>query len=150
MSKSPEKELEEFLAPKPAWMRRAFQEGFPSLTQDERLDWVNNAEEVVRLTPEYERILQLIPANWKAYCKRHKQEARVLDKYLVPKVKLGRPLDSKAQEYFDLYSSGVSCREIAKRELQAGPEGTDEELRLDTASESIRQSIIRYRRRMKI
>lgn len=153
MPKNPELELEEFLVSVPAWMRRTFETGFPSLSQAEIAQWFGNYDELSRLQREYERILQLIPVKWREYRKRLKREAhqsfQFESKFLIPKEKLGRPLDSKAQKYFELHSSGVSCREIAKRELQAGPDGTYEELRLDSASESIRQAIIRYRRRIK-
>ena len=118
MSRDPEKELKEFLAPLPAWMRRTIQEGFSSLTQAEILEWVNNTEEVFRRTAEYERILQQIPSKWREYRKRLKGDARRTAQYeaqfLVPKGKPGRPRkDDLAQEAQLLQRRGMKFPQIA-------------------------------------
>jgi hypothetical protein len=118
LSRNPEKELSEFLAPLPGWMRRTFQEGFPSLTQVEILDWTKNLEEVSRLTAEYERILRQIPTKWKGYRERLKREARqtaqYLNQYLVPKGKPGAPRkDNLAREAALLHRQGKNFPQIA-------------------------------------
>ena len=124
MSRNPESELEEFLAPLPTWMRRTLQVGFPKLTQTEILEWTNNCEEVFRLTKEHERILQKIPAKWREYRDRLKREARqsarYMEQYLVPKGKPGAPRKDKlAQEAALLQQSGMKFPQIAA-ELNKG------------------------------
>jgi len=118
LSGSPEKELEEFLAPLPVWMRRTLQEGFPSLTQAEILEWANNTEEIFRRKAEYERILEQIPAKWRGYRERLKREARRTAQYeaqfLVPKGKPGAPRkDELAQEAALLQLRGMKFPQIA-------------------------------------
>jgi hypothetical protein len=81
---APEKQLEEFLASKPEWIRRYFQKGMGSLNQDELVEMLQSGE-IITLTSEFERILQQIPDKWKAYRKRHEWEAKQLLRYLVPK-----------------------------------------------------------------
>jgi hypothetical protein len=116
--RNPEKELEEFLAPLPVWMRRTFQEGFPSLSQAEILEWAKNFEEIFRRTSEYERILQQIPVKWREYRERLKREARRTARYeaqfLVPKGKPGAPRkDELAQEAALLQRRGMKFPQIA-------------------------------------
>jgi hypothetical protein len=116
--RNPEKELEEFLAPLPVWMRRFFQEGFPSLVQPEIADWAGNPDEVFRLKAEYERILQQIPVKWREYRERLKREARRTARYeaqfLVPKGKPGAPRkDGLAQKAALLHRQGMNFPQIA-------------------------------------
>jgi hypothetical protein len=118
LSNNPDAELEEFLARLPAWMRRTFQEGFPSLTQAEIVEWTNNADEVFRLTAEYERILQRSPVRWREYRERLKREARqfarYMAQYLVPKGKPGAPRkDELAREAALLYQRGMKFPQVA-------------------------------------
>jgi hypothetical protein len=118
LSMNPEKELEEFLAPLPAWMRRTLEEGFPALRQAEILEWVNHTEEVFKLTAEYERILQQIPLQWREYRERLKREVRRTARYeaqlLVPKGKPGAPRkDELAQEAALLQQQGMNLRQVA-------------------------------------
>lgn len=147
MPKSPEKQLDEFLASIPAWMQRYFLTGFASLYQSEILEWSNNLDEVMRLTPEYERILKQIPVKWKAYRHRLKQENAMAFGSLVPKGKAGRPVDSKAGDYFEQHSRILSYAEIAKQELQSEPEGEAKTLLISKERERIRASVRRSRRR---
>jgi hypothetical protein len=142
--KSPEKELEEFLASKPEWMRRYFQKGIGALNQDELVVMLQSGE-IITLTSEYEKILQQMPVKWREYRKRRKQES-VFDSQ-VPKGKLGRPIDSKAGEYFEQHSGHSSYADIAKQELQAEPEGEAKMLLIPKESERIRASVRRSRRR---
>jgi hypothetical protein len=114
LSGNPERELEAFLAPLPAWMQRTLQQGFPSLSQAEISEWWRNPDEVLNLTDEYERILQQIPKRWREYRKRLKQEARVFDQFLVPKGKPGAPRkDSLARGAAVLHRQGKNFPQIA-------------------------------------
>jgi hypothetical protein len=121
VSKSPEKELEEFLASKPAWMRRVLQEDFSSFLPDELLEWINNQDKVFELNRECEHILRKIPARWEDYRRRRKQNSRPLVQMLVQKGRSGRPRkDSEAEEYAALHLS-TSYSEIAKQRLKDVP-----------------------------
>jgi predicted YcjX-like family ATPase len=114
LSMNPEKVLEEFLAPLPAWMQRTLQQGFPSLTQAEISEWWRNPDEVQHLTDEYERILQQIPKKWREYRKRLKQEARIFDRFLVPKGTAGAPQKKElAQKAAVLQRQGMKVPQIA-------------------------------------
>jgi hypothetical protein len=116
VSNSPEKQLEEFLASKPDWMRRMFQTGSNALTESELLEWCRNHEEVTGLTDEYEQILQHIPAKWREYRKRLQRENHsFIDKLLVPKGKAGRKRNEQlAERIWQLDADGRSNREIQK------------------------------------
>lgn len=152
---SPENELEEFLTSVPAWMRKTFEIGFPSLSQPEMNEWFKNVDELHRLKHEYERILQSIPAKWRDYRKRLKREAeqsaRFEAQFLVPKGKPGRPLDSKSQEYFKQHTDELSYADIAKQELQqelqSVPDVEARALLIEKESERVRASVRRSRRR---
>ena len=151
MSKSPEAQLEEFLASKPAWMQKYLQTGFASLNQDDIQEWCNNLDDVCRLKDEYERTLQLIPAKWREYRKRLKRDHVRVSNYesqlLVPKGTAGRPIDSKAKEYFEQHSGDSSYADIAKQELQSEPESEAKTLLIPKERERIRASVRRSRRR---
>lgn len=144
MSKSPEKELGEFLASKPAWMEKALQGDFSSVPLG--LESSNNLDKVNELTPEYERILQQIPAEWKKYRKKLKQNYQRLAQTMVPKAKPGRPRDSKAEGYAALHPS-ESYRQMAKKELRGEPEGEAKKLLIEKEGERIRASVRRARLR---
>jgi hypothetical protein len=115
---NPEKELEEFLASLPVWMRRTLQEGFPALTQAERQEWANNFEEIFRRTKQYEHILQQIPAKYRKYRARLKREFRQTSQFeaqfLIPKGKPGAPRkDDLAQQAEHLHQQGRTFPQIA-------------------------------------
>lgn len=113
VSQNPEKELEVFLASKPAWMQRYFQTGLGSLNQTEVIKWSNSVDEVFKLTSEYERILKQMPAKWKEYRKRQKLEAQRLLQYLVPKGTPGRKLNRElAKQIWALDAEGKTNQEI--------------------------------------
>ncbi len=149
MSKNPDKELEEFLASKPEWIRRYFQTGMVSLNQDELVEILQSSE-IITLTSEYEKVLQQVPVKWREYRKRLKRENNVFGS-LVPKGKPGRPVDSKAPEYFEQHSGNSSYADIAKQELQqelqSVPDGEAKEILLEKERERIRQSVRRSRHR---
>jgi len=130
LSKNPEMQLEEFLASTPVWMQRCLLTGFGSLNQDEIREWSNNLDEVIRLTGEYERILQLLPAKWKEYRKRQKREAQHILQYLVPKGKAGRKRnDELAERIWALADAGNTSRQIQaalkKNEINLAQEGIE-------------------------
>ena len=66
MSYDPEKQLEEFLASIPAWMRRLFQNGYGALSESELSECTFDSR-VPPLREKYEAILQRMPARWKKY-----------------------------------------------------------------------------------
>jgi predicted nucleotide-binding protein (sugar kinase/HSP70/actin superfamily) len=122
VSHNPEKELEEFLASTPAWKQRCLLTGFGSLNHDEIREWSNNLDEDFRLTKEYERILQKIPAKWEVYRKRLQREAQPMLEYFVPKGKPGRKQNVVlAERIWALDAQGRSNREIQET-LNAGGE----------------------------
>jgi hypothetical protein len=149
MSKKAEKELEDFLASKPAWMQRVLQADYSFSSKDEELEWINNQDKVIEQQPEFERILRQIPAQWQAYRKRLKQQSQPMLQMMgmLPKGIPGRRPDSKAEEYFALHANEASYSEIAKKELQAEPEGEAKKLLIEKESERIRSSVRRSRRR---
>jgi hypothetical protein len=151
LSETPEKQLEEFLASKPAWMQRFLQTSIGLLSPDDTQEWGNNLGEAMRAKDEHERILQLMPAKWKEYRKRQEAEAQPLIQLLIPKGKPGRPPDSKAQEYFEQHSGDLSYADIAKQEvqqeLQSVSDAEAKALLIKKESERIRQSVRRSRRR---
>jgi hypothetical protein len=125
VTKKAQKELEEFLASKPAWMQRVLQAVFSFSSREEELEWIANQDKVIEQQPEFERILRQIPAQWQAYRKRLKQQSQPMLRMMgmLPKGMPGRLPDSKAEKYFALHANDASYREIAKQELQAEPEG---------------------------
>jgi hypothetical protein len=149
LSRNPEEYLEGFLAPLPAWLQRTLVEGFPSLTQAEILEWAKNSDEVFRLTPEYEAILQLIPLMWTKYRERLKGEAKQSANYesqlLVPKGKPGAPRkDERAQEAALLQRSGMKIPQITAELNRKLPEDSK------TTSEAVRKLLKRRSRPDKI
>jgi hypothetical protein len=65
----------------------------------------------------------------------------------IEKGKPGRPLDSKAQKYFEQHSGDSSYADIAKQELQSVPDGEAKALLIEKERERIRASVRRARRR---
>jgi hypothetical protein len=109
--KTPEEELEEFLAARPAWARKLLQSDF-SLTEDEYAallheDWQANWLDCMA---EYEKLARRVPARWREYCERRKQGALAS----LPAAPPGRPRkDGLAEEGTLLHQSGKSYAEIA-------------------------------------
>jgi hypothetical protein len=138
LSETPEKQLEEFLASAPAWKQRCLLTGFCSLNHDEIQEWSNNLDEDSRLTKEYERILQLMPAKWKEYRKRQKAEAQPLIQMLVPKGNAGRKQNVElAERIWALDAEGKTNRQI-----QATLNNSGEHLSLEAV-----ESYLKKRRR---
>jgi hypothetical protein len=85
VSRSPEADLEEFLASLPTYKRKEFEQGLSSLTQDEKNEWLsdikaNNAEKAAELWQEYVRLLQRAPAKLREY--RERCIAAGMDNYI--------------------------------------------------------------------
>jgi hypothetical protein len=134
--KSPEQEVEEFLASKPTWMEKALQGDFSLMPLG--LEWTSNLDRVFELTPKYERILRQIPAKWKEYRKERKRNYGSLAQPMVPKGKPGRPSKSAlAEEAANLRRSGMNNLQIAA-ELNKRP-GEKK-----TTSEAIRKLLKRH------
>ena len=120
MSENSEKELKEFLAPLPLWLRAALEErGYLFSSVDENLEWINNQDRVIELRPEFERILRQLPAKWNKYCKRvqnnlgktHKMEEQLLK---VPKGIAGAPRkDALARKANALHQAGMTFPQVA-------------------------------------
>ena len=128
--KSPEEELEQFLAAQPSWLRKILQLDF-SFTTDEQLalhesDWWQSGGKVEQ---EYLRLLQRVPEKWRDYCERKKLDALKG----LPTVPTGRPRkDSLAHEAERLRLSGKSYAETAKALNRKHGSGT-------TTAEAIRK-----------
>ena len=110
--KSPEEELEQFLAAQPSWLQKILQLDM-SLTDEERLAWnaSNWWHDNGKVEDEFLRLLQRVPKRWREYCERKKLDAiRGL-----PTVPTGRPRkDSLADEAAELRRSGESYAQTAK------------------------------------
>lgn len=112
--KNAEEELQQFLATKPSWLRKLLQLDF-SLSPDDHVAWSQSVwwwqdggEKKAR--EEYESILRRIPARWRQYRKRLKENA-LND---IPAGQPGRPRkDSIAEEATRLRSEGKSYAQIA-------------------------------------
>jgi hypothetical protein len=120
MSKNPEKELEEFLAPLPPWLQAALEEkDYLFSSVEENLEGINNQDRVIELRPEYERILRQIPAQWNEYSKRFRDNLRKTheteEQFLkVPKGIAGAPRnDALAREAFALRQAGRNLPQVA-------------------------------------
>lgn len=138
--KTPEEELEEFLAARPSWARKLLQFDF-SLTGDEytavlhenwQANWLN-------YMAEYERLAKRVPARWREYRERRKQQALASLPSLAP----GRPRkDGLAEEGTLLHQSGKSYAEIAILFNKKYGPGT-------TTSDGIRKLLISRKSRSK-
>ena len=113
MRNDPERQLENFLASIPEWMRRLFQNGYGALSESELSECTFDTR-VPPLRAEYEAILQRMPARWKEYRQRVERElvAEFLP-LLVSKGKPGRkPNDERAERIWALDAEGKTNQEI--------------------------------------
>lgn len=139
MSKSAQKELEEFLAALPAYRRKEFQQGLGSLTQDELSLWFRDEEKSSGLREEYERLLRREPAEWRKYRAREIEDFASIRSSQLPANPKGHPRkDALAQEAAQLKNSGLSYAQIAIQLNRRHGEGT-------TTRERIR-GLLKYRR----
>jgi hypothetical protein len=112
--KSPEEELDEFLAAQPSWLRKILQLDY-SLSRDEHLAWNQSdwwwGSGQASVQEEYERLLRRVPEKWRDYCERKKLDALKG----LPTVPAGRPRrDGLAREAEQLRLSGKSYAQTAK------------------------------------
>ena len=120
MAPGSEKELEQFLAPLSALMKRILQYDYsalddPSISQEEKLEWVRNEEKIIELRPKFEAILQHVPVEWKEYCRRAKQIDKLMASQFrcAPRKTPGRKARTElAKRIWMLDAEGKSNREI--------------------------------------
>lgn len=113
MTQSPEEELAEFLASKPKWVQTALQEGSSKLTVKEESEWLNNDELRKALTAQYVELVSRIPAEWKRYRKRLREQLDFNSVFPLPKAKPGRKKNVKlAERIWALDAEGKSNRQI--------------------------------------
>jgi hypothetical protein len=110
--KSPEEEVDEFLASKPSWLRKILQFDH-SFSSDEWLSWNGNdwwPDAGASVQGEYERLLKRCPSRWREHCKRAQENALKG----TPSVRRGRPrTDALADAAMQLHRAGKSPDEIA-------------------------------------
>jgi DNA-directed RNA polymerase specialized sigma24 family protein len=111
--KSPEDELEEFLAPLPSWHRKILQLDY-SLSPDEwsawqQSDWLQAGGQV---DDKYLELLKRCPEKWREY-RKCKRKLALMD---VPKALLGRPKTPAKElaEILALKDRGLNEDQIAK------------------------------------
>jgi hypothetical protein len=111
--KSPEKELDEFLAARPSWAQKLLEYDFSSLTFEEwsamasSEDWQANW---LQYMAEYEKLAQRVPKRWREYVTRRKQQALAE----LPKAKPGAPRqDGLAEHAIALRRASKSYQQIA-------------------------------------
>lgn len=111
-SKTPEEELDEFLAAQPSWLQKLLQYDL-QLTADEDSAGLkaNLHEDLWNSREEYERLCQRVPARWRDYCKKRR---RTLGPVFSPSAVPGRPRkDALAEEATHLYQAGKNYQQIA-------------------------------------
>jgi hypothetical protein len=111
--KSPEEEIDEFLASKPSWLRKLLQFDF-SISSDEWLAWHKSDEwwrdAGASVNCKYENLVKRSSSRWSEHCRRSKENA-LKD---VPSVRQGRPRkDALADAAMLLRRAGKSPEEIA-------------------------------------
>jgi len=112
--KSPEDELEEFLASLPSWHRKILELDY-SFSRDERLalaqsDWWQNGGQV---DDNYLELLKRCPEKWREYCKRKRRLALKDLPHALP----GRP-KTRAKELVEIHelkAQGLNEDQIAKK-----------------------------------
>ncbi len=115
-AKSPEDEVNEFLATQPSWLQKFLQLDF-SLSREELSAWQQSEwwwkDTEGKVENEYLRLLQRCPAKWREYRERKKKLA-LRD---VPPARRGRP-ETPLNELTDLLAlkeQGLNQKRIAKR-----------------------------------
>jgi hypothetical protein len=121
VSKNPEEDLEQFLAPLSALMRRMLQYDYSSLddasiSQEEKLEWIKNQDKESELRPKYEAILRRCGGTmWEEYCRRAKQVERVMASQfrIAPRGKPGRRAETElAERIWKLRAEGKTVLQI--------------------------------------
>lgn len=108
--KSPESELEEFLAKQPLWLQQALRWDFATTPEAVSAFAQYGWDRFFELLERYEALARRVPAEWREYRKRRKQTALSH----LPSGKAGRPRkDTLAEEAIELKSRGKSHAQIA-------------------------------------
>jgi hypothetical protein len=146
LSVTPEKELADFLASKPAWLQRVLQQDLSSFTQSEMREWINRQDEVFELRKEFERILRDIPARWNEYCKAAEKNSEIANRHqaelIAPKPIRGAPQKAdRAAEASALRARGKTFPQIAT--IQATKYGEQ------VSPDAIRKQVARFLARTK-
>ena len=135
--KTPEDELDQFLATKPSWLRKILEFDLP-LSNPEKLAWSESDwwQEGGKDEKEHIRLVRRIPSRWREYRRRRMQSA-VADLPLGP---AGRPRkDQLADEARQLQFEGKSHAQISSAlNRKYGPGAT--------TREAIRKLLSRRRR----
>ena len=73
--KTPEEELDEFLAARPSWAQKYLQANYSAMTQEElsALFHVIEEQQLSDDAAEFQRLCRRAPARWREYCKRYKE-----------------------------------------------------------------------------
>lgn len=135
--KTPEDELDQFLATKPSWLRKILELDL-ALSNAEELAWSQSDwwQEGGKDEKEYIRLVRRIPSRWREYRRRRMQSA-VADLPLGP---TGRPRkDALADEARQLQLEGKSHADISRALNRKYGLGT-------TTREATRELLARKRR----
>lgn len=131
MSNDAESDLAAFLAALPAYQRKQFEHGLPSLTQEEMDQWnawmATAPQQFDALWQEYLRLVKRIPAKAREYREREIRDwaQNLTSLSLLPTNPEGRPRkDDLAAEAALLKKSGLSYAQIAMRLNREHGEGT--------------------------
>jgi hypothetical protein len=138
MSNSSECDLEQFLSTLPASLRKEFESGALSLTQDEVYARLKvDVSTYQQLREEYQRLLRHIPAKWREYRER---ESKANAQVMFPANPSGRPRkDILANDAKLLKEAKRSYAQIARQLNLEHGEGT-------ATSESVR-ALLKSRKR---
>jgi DNA-binding NarL/FixJ family response regulator len=111
--KTPEDELEEFLAAQPSWRQKILLDD-DSLSKEEasaatRSSWI----ELAQVQEQYLKLLQRCPEKWREYRERRKRIAQMY----VPPARPGRPRTPPMEEaeILAMEEQGLNPEQIAKR-----------------------------------
>jgi hypothetical protein len=147
--KSPEGELEEFLAAQPSWVRKLLQAD--PLTPDEQAHLTQSGwpETFGQARDKFLQLLQQCPAQLREYRKREARQGVMSALQDIPALPVGAPRKEwLTQEASELQRAGLSHREIADELNKKHPGLTDGNgnVRLITA-EVVRKQLASLRKR---
>lgn len=109
--KTPQEDLDDFLAKQPPWLRKALRWEFPATPVEASAYGQYGMYRFLDLLQHYEALASRVPKEWREYRKRRKQAA-LPD---LPSAKPGRPrLDAIVEEAKQLQLTGNSYAQIAR------------------------------------
>jgi hypothetical protein len=112
-----EKELQEFFARLPSWMRKAVRDDINSMSPEELTELGKYTAErkldrLLELNREYQGLARRVPKEWRDYCEIQKRDA--LQDANLPRLHIGRPKkDAMAAEAKLMHQGGKSYNQIA-------------------------------------